>query len=66
MDKSLKKELLLYSIIAIIVIVISILNSVFWKIGKNENNKEVPKNEIQYLEQDNITYNVPYEEQWLD
>ena len=65
MDKSLKKEVIFYLIIVIILICISILNNAFWKIGK----KEEKINEIvqeQKLEVNNITYNVPFEEKWLD
>ena len=55
-----------YSIIVVILITISILNNVFWKIGK-ENKTEVSKElELQQLEVNNITYNVPFEEKWLD
>ncbi len=64
MDKSLKKEIILYSIIAVILIVISILNHSFWKFGIKEKNKE--ENQVQQLQVNNVTYNVPYEEQWLD
>jgi len=68
LDKSLKKELICYSVIVVILIIISILNNVFWKIGKpdkNENNITTNQ-EIQQLEVNNITYNVPFEEEWLD
>ena len=68
MDKSLKKELICYSVIVVILIIISIINNVFWKIGKpdkNENNITTNQ-EIQQLEVNNITYNVPFEEEWLD
>lgn len=65
MDKSLKKEVIFYLIIVVLLIGISILNNAFWKIGK----KEEKTNEIvqeQKLEVNNITYNVPFEEKWLD
>lgn len=64
--KNNKKELIFYSIIVVILIIISILNNVFWKIGKED--KEITTNtqKTQQLEVNNITYNVPYEEQWLD
>ena len=66
MDKTLKKEVIFYSIIVAILIIISVLNNVFWKIGK-ENKTEVSKElELQQLEVNNITYNVPFEEEWLD
>ena len=64
MDKTLKKEVIFYSIIVAILIIISILNNVFWKIGKED--KEVKEPELQQLEVNNITYNVPFEEKWLD
>lgn len=64
MDKSLKKEVTLYSIIAVILIVISILNNVFWKFGKGDNISKTQDN--QQLEINNITYNVPFDEKWLD
>ena len=64
MDKTLKKEVIFYSIIVAILIIISVLNNVFWKIGKE--NKEARESELQQLEVNNITYNVPFEEKWLD
>ena len=64
MDKTLKKEVIFYSIIVVILIIISVLNNLFWKIGKE--NKEVKEPELQQLEVNNITYNVPFEEEWLD
>ena len=65
LDKSLKKEVIFYLIIVVILISISILNNAFWKIGKKEEqtNKIVQE---QKLEVNNITYNVPFEEKWLD
>ena len=65
MDKSLKKEVIFYLIIVVILISISVLNNSFWKIGKKEEqtNKIVQE---QKLEVNNITYNVPFEEKWLD
>lgn len=66
MDKSLKKEVIFYSIIVVILLVISILNNVFWKIGKEEKEPITNTQETQQLEINNITYNVPFEEEWLD
>ena len=66
MDKSLKKEVILYSIIVVILITISILNNAFWKIGKEEEQTNETIQEVQQLEVNNITYNVPFEEKWLD
>jgi hypothetical protein len=65
LNKSLKKEVLFYLIIVVILISISILNNAFWKIGKKEEqtNKIVQE---QKLEVNNITYNVPFEEKWLE
>ena len=56
------KELILYIIIVIILVAISIINNVFWKIGK----KKKKYNEITNLKSGNVIYNVPFEEQWLD
>lgn len=64
LDKSLKKELIFYLIIVIILIAISILNNIFWKIGKEEMVNNTLK--TQQLEINNITYNIPFEEKWLD
>lgn len=58
MDKN-KKEMLCYLAICIVLIIIVILNNVFWKLGKETNN-------IDYLESNNVIYNVPYEEKVLD
>ncbi|MBQ3408276.1 MAG: hypothetical protein IJH12_03615 [Clostridia bacterium] len=64
MEKSLKKGVILYSIIVVVLVVISILNHNFWKFGIKENKQE--ENQVQQLQVNNVTYNVPYEEQWLD
>lgn len=61
-----KKELVFYSIIVVILVVISILNNAFWKIGKEQNEPINNVQETQQLEVNNITYNVPFEEEWLD
>ena len=58
-----KKEVIFYSIIVVILIVISILNNTFFKLGKEKD--DINKN-IQKLEMNNITYDVPFEEKWLD
>ena len=63
MDKN-KKEMLCYLAICIVLIIIVILNNVFWKLGKETNNKI--ENNIDYLESNNVIYNVPYEEKVLD
>ena len=64
--KDSKKEVIFYSIIVVILITISILNNAFWKIGKEENEITIKTQETQQLEVNNITYNVPFEEKWLD
>lgn len=62
-----KKELIFYAFLVVILIAISILNNTFWKLGKEKNVQENKSyNEQQLLEVNNITYNVPYEERWLD
>ena len=40
----------------------------FWKIGKEDKKQEniVNNQEVQQLEINNITYDVPFEEKWLD
>ena len=62
MDKN-KKEILCYLLVVVILVIIVILNNLFWKLGKEDNNKY---NNIVYLESNNVTYNVPYEESALD
>ena len=64
--KDCKKEVIFYSIIVAILITISVLNNIFWKIGKEEKEKVTKTQETQQLEVNNITYNVPFEEKWLD
>lgn len=64
------KEIVFYGVILAIVIILIICNNVFWKLGKqkektnynNTNNEQ----QVQYLQENNITYNVPFEEKWLD
>lgn len=53
-----KKELIFYGVILTILIIITIFNNMFWKIGK--------ENSINYLEYNNITYDVPFDEKVLD
>lgn len=66
LDKSLKKELIFYLIIVVILIAISIFNNAFWKIGKEESKTINNTLDSQQLEINNITYNIPFEEKWLD
>lgn len=54
-----KKDLLCYLVVFLVLVIIVILNNVFWKLGKIDNN-------IVYLESNNVIYNVPYEEKVLD
>ena len=62
------KELIFYAIITVVLVGISILNNTYWKLGKEDTIKENTNNNMQtqLLEVNNITYNVPYEEEWLD
>ena len=62
MDKN-KKEMFCYLSIFIVLVIIVILNNVFWKLGKEDNNKE---NNVVYLKSNNVTYNVPFSERTLD
>lgn len=59
-NKSDKKELIMYLIIVIALLMLSICNKLFWKLGANQSNNNT------YFITDNIIYNVPYEEEWLD
>ncbi len=61
-SKSNKKELIMYLIISAILIILSICNKLFWKLGKMQD--DISNNT--YFKTDNIIYNVPYEEEWLD
>ncbi len=58
-----KKEMFCYLTIFVILLIIVVLNDVFWKLGKNTENIT---NNTEYLESNNVTYNVPYEERVLD
>ncbi len=62
MDKN-KKEMFCYLAVFIILVIITILNNVFWKLGKE--NREIGNN-IVYLESNNVIYDVPYDERALD
>lgn len=63
MDKN-KKEMFCYLAIFIALVIIVIINNVFWKLGKEDNNKT--DSNIVYLESNNVIYDVPYEEKVLD
>ena len=63
MDKN-KKEMFCYLAVFLVLVVIVILNNIFWKLGKEDNNKT--NNNIVYLESNNVIYDVPYEEKALD
>lgn len=62
MDKN-KKEMFCYLAVFIILVIITILNNVFWKLGKE--NRKIDNNII-YLESNNVIYDVPYDERALD
>lgn len=64
-ENSHKKELLIYLIIVIVLIILSVCNNLFWKLGKQQDTYNI-ENNVTYFESDNIIYNVPYYEQWLD
>ncbi|MFR5507949.1 MAG: hypothetical protein ACLTKT_01880 [Clostridia bacterium] len=57
------KELICYLVLMLFLIILVICNNVFWKLGKQIESTE---NQIDYLESNNIIYNVPYEERVLD
>ena len=63
MDKN-KKEMFCYIVVFIILIIITILNNVFWKLGKEDKSKAA--NDIDYLKSNNVIYDVPYEERAFD
>lgn len=54
------KELICYIVLMLFLIILVICNNVFWKLGKQT------ENNIDYLESNNIIYDVPYEERVLD
>ena len=58
-----KKEMFCYLTIFVILLIIVVLNNVFWKLGKNTENVT---NNTEYLKSNNVIYNVPYEERVLD
>ncbi len=64
------KEIVFYGVILAIVIILIICNNVFWKLGKQKEkpnyNNTNNEHQVQYLQENNITYNVPFEEKWLD
>lgn len=57
------KELICYLVLMLFLIILVIFNNVFWRLGKETESTE---NQIDYLESNNIIYNVPYEERVLD
>ena len=57
------KELICYLVLMLFLIILVICNNVFWELGKQTESTE---NQIDYLESNNIIYNVPYEERVLD
>lgn len=66
-EKSNKKELLMYLIIVLILVILAVCNNRFWKLGKKQHTDKINNdNNITYFESGNKIYNVPYEEEWLD
>ena len=61
MDKN-KKELICYLAIFILLVILVVLNNIFWKLGKQDNNT----NNIVYLESNDVIYDIPYNEKVLD
>lgn len=61
MDKN-KKELICYLAIFVLLVILVVLNNIFWKLGKQDNNT----NNIVYLESNDVIYDVPYNEKVLD
>ncbi len=57
------KELICYIVLLMFLVILVICNNLFWKLGKETESTE---NQIDYLESNNIIYNVPYEERVLD
>ena len=57
------KELICYLVLILSLIILIICNNVFWRLGKETESTE---NQIDYLESNNIIYNVPNEERVLD
>lgn len=58
-----KKELICYAVLLLFLIMIVLCNNIFWKLGKNIKSTG---NDIDYLESNNVIYDVPYEEKVLD
>ncbi len=63
-NKSPLKELVFYVAILIALVILIICNNTFWKIGKQEVESNI--NNVTKLQSNNVIYNVPYEEEWLD
>lgn len=62
-----KNEIVFYVIVLIALISIVVCNNVFWHFGKESHDThDNIENNITYFETNNIVYNVPYEEVWLD
>ena len=65
-NKESKKELFFYLGILSILILVIICNNVFWKFGKQYKEENIKQNNSTYLESNNVVYDVPYDERWLD
>lgn len=57
------KELIFNFVLLLFLIILVICNNLFWKLGKETENAN---NNIEYLESNNVIYDVPYEERALD
>lgn len=56
------KEVICYCVVLLTLVIIVICNNIFWKLGKQTESI----NKVNYLESNNVIYNVPYEEKVLD
>lgn len=61
MDRN-KKELFCYIAIFAVLVIVVVLNNLFWKLGKE---KDETNNTV-YLESNNVIYDVPYSEEAFD
>lgn len=59
------KEFVFYLVVLIVLILLVICNNVLWKFGKQETESN-SNNNITRLQSNNVIYNVPYQEEWLD
>lgn len=64
-NKSPFKELVFYVAVLTALIIFVICNNVFWKFGKQDVESNI-NNNVTKLQSNNVIYNVPYQEEWLD